>query len=337
MNTQESIKQALEKISVLPNLDEKVSQTFSLDAWQEEGDCQEVAADELRQMALSLEKELREGFPKAEKLEVCINQRLTSIGVVNSNGVDLSGTTGRYDITVSTSHKDHPLRVYEDTISVKQKEEIQSRSFLERLKNWECTFQPEGSFTPGTYRAVLSSRTVNYLLVTGWQIFSGVQYQNGRSALNGKIGEKLFPDCVNIWDYKGGANSRVPSGYSFLIDMEGTPCQDVPLVENGVFKGLLHNLSSGDQAGVVSTGNAGRKAFLAGSIHTDMTVIPGNFTMNGGEDSLEELLHKCGDGIYIYEAYDQFHGLNTVTGDFSFPCKGVLIKNGQLTTGVSFP
>jgi PmbA protein len=66
-----------------------------------------------------------------------------------------------------------------------------------------------------------------------------------------------------------------------------------------------------------------------------MTVIPGNFTMVGGEDSLEELIRKCGDGIYIYEAYDQFHGLNCVTGDFTFPCKGVLIENGKLTAGVS--
>jgi PmbA protein len=320
MNTPASIEKAMGEINGLPT---------------EEGDCREITTDELRRIALSLERELREGFPKADKLEVCVDQKLTTLGVVNSNGADISGTTGRYDVTVTTSHRENPLRVYEEAISVKTKEEIDSNHFLEGLKNWELTFQPEGKFVPGTYRAVLSSRTVNYLLVTGWQIFSAVKYQSERSVLCGKIGEKIFSDCVNIWDYKGSQNSRVPSGYSFLIDMEGTPCRDVPLVEQGVFKGLLHNLSTADRAGVISTGNAGRRALLNGSIHTDMTAIPGNFTMNGGEDTLEELFAKCGDGIYIYEAFDQFHGLDVVTGDFSFPCKGILIENGRLTAQVS--
>lgn len=301
----------------------------------EEGDCREVETEELNRFALSLEKELREGYPKAERLEVAVNQRLTTMGVVNSNGVDIRGTTGRYDVTVTSSHRDHPLRIYEESVSVKRKEELRSGYFLEALKSWERTFAPEGSFAPGTYRAVLSSRTVNYILITGWQMFSAVQYQNGRSALSGKLGEKIFSDCVNVYDYKGGKRSSVPSGFSFLIDAEGTPCRDVPLVENGIFKGLMHNLSTASCAGVTSTGNAGRRAGLSGTIHTDMTVIPGNFTMTGGENTLDELLEKCGDGIYIYEAYDQFHSLNTVTGDFTFPCRGILVENGRLTTEVS--
>lgn len=320
MNTPESIAASMEEITGMP---------------VQEGDCREVGTEELNEFALSLERELREGFPKAQQMEVAVKQRITTMGVVNSHGVDISGTTGRYDVTVTSSHKEHPLRIYEETVSMKKKEKNCAGYFLEALKNWERTFRPEGSFTPGTYRAVLSSKTMNYFMITGWQMFSAVSYQNGRSALNGKLGERIFADCVNICDYKGGKNSRVPSGFSFLIDAEGTPCRDVALVENGVFKGLLHNLSTAKRAGVISTGNAGRKAGLSGNIHTDMTAIPGNFTVESGEDTLDELLEKCGDGIYIYEAYDQFHSLNTVTGDFAFPCRGVLVEHGRLTKEVS--
>ena len=43
------------------------------------------------------------------------------------------------------------------------------------------------------------------------------------------------------------------------MDCEGVPSRDLTLVENGVLKGWMHNLSSAAAAGVRSTGNAGRK------------------------------------------------------------------------------
>lgn len=112
-------------------------------------------------------------------------------------------------------------------------------------------------------------------------------------------------------------------------DCEGVPSRDLTLVENGVLKGWMHNLSTARKAGSVSTGNAGRKTLLSGNIHTDMAIMPKNFTIESGKASLEELLAACGDGVYVFENYDQFHALNVVSGDFSFPCKAVRIKGGK--------
>ena len=60
-----------------------------------------------------------------------------------------------------------------------------------------------------------------------------------------------------------------------------------------------------------------------------MAIMPKNFTIESGKASLEELLAACGDGVYVFENYDQFHALNVVSGDFSFPCKAVRIKGGK--------
>ena len=60
-----------------------------------------------------------------------------------------------------------------------------------------------------------------------------------------------------------------------------------------------------------------------------MAIMPKNFTIESGTASLEQLIHDCDDGVYVFENYDQFHALNVVSGDFSFPCKAVRIKEGK--------
>lgn len=288
----------------------------------------EISASELHEFAKTLEEEICAGYPHAGSISVRAAQVLSTIGIVNSKGVDECGTTCRFDVTVNVSYRENPMRVYEETVSKACLLDIHASHFLDQLKNWELSLRPAGTFQPGTYRAVLSSQAVNFLLVTGWKLFAANTYQSGGNSLAGRLSEKIFSDCITIRDYKN-------SVYPFLLDAEGTPSQDVTLVENGVFKGLMHNLSTAKRAGIPSTGNAGRRALLSGNIHTDMTVVPENFTMEAGEAELEELLRQCGDGIYIYESYDQFHSLNTVTGDFTFPCKGILVKDGRLTESVS--
>ncbi len=297
----------------------------------------EYRAAELDLFGKELEKELLRGCRFAQKATVTVTQVISTIGLVNSKGADVSGSTGRFDIAVSVSHKENPMWIYEETISVPELSSGLEDYFLKQLTMWNLTRMPSTTFTPGTYRAVLSSQVVNFILVTAWQMFTAQNYRTGRSPLQGKLGEKIFSAGVRIVDYRGGKDrdNGINGGYSFELDAEGTPCQDTVLVEDGVLTGLLYNLSEAEKAGVLSTGNAGRKALLSGNIHTDMTIIPRNFTIESGKESLEELLQKCGDGIYLYEAYDQFHSLNVVTGDFTFPCKGILVENGQRKGSVS--
>lgn len=305
--------------------------------------CREYSAAELNAFAASLEWELTEGCPRADRAEVRASQLISRIGVVNSRGADISGQAGRFDVTVRIPLKDDPMKSYEETVTGQRLEEIRAPYFLAQHREWEQTVLPEtAAFEPGTYRTVLGSQAVNFILTTAWQLFSGKRVADGTSPLSGRLGQKVFADGITIRDYK-------ENGYPFVIDAEGTLCRDVTLVENGVFVGCMQNLASaklfrelgaGDAADCaatvdwmnqcVSTGNAGRRALLSGNIHTDMTIVPKNFVLEEGDQTLEELIRACGDGIYICESYDQFHSLNVVTGDFHFPCRGVRIRDGRL-------
>ena len=48
-----------------------------------------------------------------------------------------------------------------------------------------------------------------------------------------------------------------------------------------------------------------------------------------GTVSDEEMLAQLGDGLYVFDAFDQFHAVNSASGQFSFPCSAVLVEGGK--------
>lgn len=286
---------------------------------------EEKSAEELHDAALKLEAELKARFEDVSELNVSVSQRITAIGVVNTNGADVSAAVERYDVTVHAAHRTDPLKPFNEARAVSRLVDICADDWMPSIQIWIDSIRPSGRIAPGEYRAVLSARAMDYVLVTAWQLFSAACCQQGRSAISGKLGEKLFADCITICDHKEGP------GFAAVLDAEGVRCQNVTVARNGIVTGWMHNLSTAHREGVPSTGNAGRRALLSGNIHTDMTVVPVCFTLESGTHSQEDLIRLCGDGVYICENYDQFHSLNIVSGDFSFPCRAIRIENGRLT------
>ncbi|MGN0299690.1 MAG: TldD/PmbA family protein [Lachnospiraceae bacterium] len=290
-----------------------------------EEEIRELSVKELFDYAKWLCRELEKACGMGDCVRVCLSQTISTMGVVNSWGMDVTASTERFVVGVRTDSG------YSGYLSALCLEEINAEFFIREMHRQQKEL-PIVPSKAGTYRAVLASSVVNNILITAWQMFTGNRAQNGSTPLYGKEGQQIFSSCVTIRDYKGGRDSANPiiCGFSWQIDCEGVPSQDLTLVEHGVLKGWMHNLSTASAAGVISTGNAGRKTLLSGNIHTDMQIMPKNFTMESGEAELEELIAACGDGVYIFENYDPFHALNVVSGDFSFPCKGIQIRNGKM-------
>lgn len=284
---------------------------------------QEKSADELHAAALALEEALKKQLDFVSGLSVSIAQRITAIGVVNTSGADVSAAVERYDVNVHASHRDDPLKPFGEVKACSRLADVDAEAWVRSLHEWNDTIRPAGKISPGEYRAVLSARTMDYVLVTAWQLFSAVCCKQGRSAIAGKLGQKLFADCITLCDHKDG------TGFAAVLDAEGVRCRNVTVAENGVVTAWMNNLATAD--GAPLTGNAGRRALLSGNIHTDMTVVPVCFTLESGEHSLDDLIRMCSDGVYICENFDQFHSLNIVSGDFHFPCRAIRIENGRLT------
>ena len=113
------------------------------------------------------------------------------------------------------------------------------------------------------------------------------------------------------------------------FDGEGVATYRKNVVENGVLKTLLYDLSTADKAGKQSTGNGLRQSYS-----DPVAIRPYSFYFAPGGFTLEELIAKAGNGIYVTELKGLHAGADAVGGDFSIESAGFIIENGKITKPV---
>ena len=179
-----------------------------------------------------------------------------------------------------------------------------------------------GATTPtsGEYDVLFSGKQFRMFLSAFSSAFSAKQAQLGLSLLAGKEGEQIAAAGVSIVDdpMREGTSMKMP------FDGEGVATSRKRVVENGVLKTLLYDLTTAKKAGVSSTGNGQR-----GGYTSPVSISPYSFSIEAGEDSEETLFAAVQDGIYITECKGFHAGANDVTGDFSIESAGFMIRDGK--------
>jgi predicted Zn-dependent protease len=145
---------------------------------------------------------------------------------------------------------------------------------------------------PGRYAAVLEPYALGELLQWfAWDSFSGLGLLEERSALCGRLGERIADPKVSIWD-----DPLDPAGLPKAFDFEGVPKRRVPLIEDGVARGVVWDRATAARAGnsVTSTGHAPPPPTrLWGPLPSALSVAPGE------AESVQELAGLVADGVYI--------------------------------------
>lgn len=129
------------------------------------------------------------------------------------------------------------------------------------------------------------------------------------SFLVDQLGNKLFPDFINIYERPyllGGLSSR-------YYDGEGVATREQHFVQEGYLKSYVLGSYSARKLGMTTTANAGG----VHNLHVD----------NTGQTQ-DELFKMMGTGLLITEVMGQ--GVNLVTGDYSRGASGFWIENGEL-------
>ncbi len=165
---------------------------------------------------------------------------------------------------------------------------------------------------------IFDQETASSLLGNLCSAASGYALYKGASFLIDRLGKKLAPDFVTIYD-----DGRMPGGLgSRPFDGEGLPTRKTTVVERGVLTGYLLDTYSGKKLGLASTGNASR------SVGESPSVGPTNFYLAPGTKSPEEIIASVREGLYVTELIG--FGINMVTGDYSRGVCGFWIENGEL-------
>jgi PmbA protein len=145
--------------------------------------------------------------------------------------------------------------------------------------------------------------------------------QRGRSLFADREGDEVAgAEFVLVDD---GVHPEGPSTAPF--DGEGSARRRTPLIEEGRLLTFLFDVRTARKGGRQTTGNAGR-----GSYRSPPSVSTTNLVVEAGDASLEELVRRAGDGLYVSSVAGLHSGVNPVSGTFSVGATGRLIENGEL-------
>ncbi len=139
---------------------------------------------------------------------------------------------------------------------------------------------------------------------------SAMSVQEGRSALIGKLGEKVAWENLTIID-----DSWMEDGLSTTkYDAEGIPTTVKAVIENGVLKSYLYDSYTAHFEQKASTGNAVRR----GEAYLQTPAIsPVNYLVEPGSKSLEEMVTEVDEGLLVRYSLLGVEHSNYISGDFS--------------------
>lgn len=170
---------------------------------------------------------------------------------------------------------------------------------------------------------ILEQRLASSLIRSLAGAINGSSIARGTSFLKDRLGERIFPEGVDIVDdalMRRGAASKP-------FDAEGLPTRSMSLVEDGVLRSWVLDLYSARKLGLASTGHAARGTGGPPSPSTT------NLYLKPGTMSLDEMIADVGQGLLVTEMIGS--SVSLLTGDYSRGAAGFWIENGEVAYPVS--
>ncbi|MCI8401467.1 MAG: TldD/PmbA family protein [Lachnospiraceae bacterium] len=285
-------------------------------------------AEDLLHTGIMVEKWALESHEAVTEATVTVSSFETDNWVVNSEGLSRSAAHTwldvEVDVVVVREGRKGNLSWY---ASLSGPDDLEGRKEdLERSLRRNLTArQTPVAFTSGVYRVLLSRESIDMILVTLWQAFSGCHQREQSSFLTDRMGQRIASKAFSMVD----APEMPGCGYGRRLDCQGIWARETALVTDGVMTGRIHNLASAAYFGEEPTGNAGRAEGFFSGLPTGMTAIPNVTCILPGEMKEEEMLSRLGDGVWITETYDPFHSIEIGSGEFAIPCNGVRVIGGK--------
>ena len=318
------VKKAKENVLAIENNDiqfiyEGDKEYKEISTYHEE--LEDIPADKLINIAISMEKEAKKYCNKVESFSGCsVSYSSGKYGIINSKGLNLSNKSNLLTAYFVPIVKDLDKMydgcgyVVAKSLNDVKPDKIAKMGVDEALSKIGGT-----SIASGNYKVIINNEAMVSLLSTFAGIFSGDAVQKGLSLLKDKEGEIIAADIVNLVD-----DPHLEDGLaSVSFDDEGVATLKTYLIKNGKLNSLLHNLKTANKAGVKSTGNGFKSSYAS-----PISVSPTNFYIEPGINSLEEMTKKINKGLIITDFAGLHSGANSITGDFSLAAKGFYIEDG---------
>ncbi len=117
--------------------------------------------------------------------------------------------------------------------------------------------------------------------------FGGQAYEEGRSYMAKKMGEKIMGDNISIWDDPYNQNTL-----NNPFDVEGIPKKRVDIIKNGVASNVVYSYSTAKKYGKEPTGHS---SYRRGGNYE----IPSNLVMKEGDSFVKEMIKNTKKGLLV--------------------------------------
>lgn len=244
-----------------------------------------------------------------------------TIGIANSLGVLKVATLTEAD--VNTIFMSQNSSGYADYYA-KDVKEIDFHKLVNSAAEKALKSVDPIAIQPGRYTVILEPAAVaDMLMYLAFCGFGALAYQEERSFMSEKLGQKITGENITIWD---DGTSSDTLGLPF--DFEGVPKQKVILIEDGVAKNIVYDSYTAHKEDKKSTGHA----LPAPNVYGPQ---PSNLFLKNGGYSTKEMVSSTKKGILV----TRFHYTNIedplktmltgMTRDGTF-----LIEDGEIACGV---
>jgi predicted Zn-dependent protease len=241
--------------------------------------------------------------------------------VANSLGVRAWQETSRANLRMVFSGDDSTGYA---EVHAEDAAQIEPRALAETAGG-RCTRSADPrSVEPGLWDVILEPPAVaNLLGMLAMSSFGGLAYHEGRSAIRGRLGERVCGDNITLTD-----DALDPRGLRRAFDSEGVPRRRVELIEDGVAAAVVHDTRTAGLEDAQSTGHASGPSSGYGP-------MPANLFLRPGGAGMDEMVGEVERGLLV----TRFHYTNLVdpgaavmtgmTRDGTF-----LIEDGEVAGGV---
>ncbi|MGI6787577.1 MAG: TldD/PmbA family protein [Acholeplasmataceae bacterium] len=279
-------------------------------------DFDNVPFDQKVEYLLKLESEIKKSEYVNQVEVATYSETYVETNLVNSKGLNLTRTKSyaygyglgifQKNSDIKTAYKIKVVKKFDDFDPVKQAQETIEEG-VSKLGGLEIK--------SGTYPVVFSNEKFASILAVFSSIFSGTSAYRKMTALVGKEGQKIALDNITLVDDPLSKEAI----FQYAFDDQGVACKTKKIVENGVFKGFMHDLKTAAIFNVEPTGNS-----FGGRVSTT------NFYLEPGDLSFDELIAPIEDGLYITDLQGLHAGVQPISGSFNLQASGFKIINGEV-------
>lgn len=291
-------------------------------------DYKQYTAAEKIAMLQKLEKDIKSKSDKIVKVGYCqYSEASQNIQIINSKGLDLHKSYSYMSVFAGAVASENDQTVVGLGADVNTEfKNLELERIVKESTESALSQLGAGDIKTGNYPVVFKRDVATEILSAFTSIFSGDAVLKKMTILADKVGQKVFGDNITICDDPFYNDALVKVSF----DDEGVPCRTKTIVENGVFKGFLHNLKTANFLKTEPTGN-GFKAGVAGAV----SVSPTNLYIKQGNLSKDEIIATVENGIYVTDVSGLHAGLNPISGDFNVQASGFVIENGKLSRPIT--